>query len=159
MRSGIRRNCKTILFSTAMLYSSHSRYLKKIDSFQNNHIHTFITGGNVKFMLLMNPDPAATAYSSFQASPPSRPSTARQSTLIANNPSSQQTEDAVRQFMSEVRHPAPFTTFHTDISPSWHEQVYEAWMKCIMNPFYATDQPVTSPVFRSRVSTAAKKYL
>ncbi|CZT25174.1 related to sedlin [Ramularia collo-cygni] len=94
--------------------------------------------GNVKFMLLMNPDPAATAYSSFQTSPPSRPATARQSTLIANNPTSQQTEEAVRQFMLEV---------------------YEAWMKCIMNPFYATDQPVTSPIFRSRVSTAAKKYL
>lgn len=58
----------------------------------------------MKFMLLMNPDPSATAYSNYQA-PPSRPSTARQSTLIANNPSSQQTEEAVRQFMTEVSMP------------------------------------------------------
>lgn len=79
------------------------RYLRRIDTFQNNHIHCFLTGGNVKFMLLMNPDPSTTTYSSYQASPPSRPSTARQSTgLLAANPTSQQTEDAVRQFMFEV---------------------------------------------------------
>lgn len=38
-------------------------------------------------------------------------------------------------------------------------QVYENWVKCIMNPFYHVNQPVTSPIFRSRVATAAKKYL
>ncbi|GIZ45660.1 hypothetical protein CBER1_08175 [Cercospora berteroae] len=118
-------------------WSTKDLYLKKIDSFQNNHIHCFLTGGNIKFMLLMNPDPSATPYSNYQA-PPSRPNTGRQSTLIASNPTSQQTEEAVRQFMTEV---------------------YEAWMKCIMNPFYNVNQPVTSPVFRSRVATAAKKYL
>jgi hypothetical protein len=48
---------------------------------------------------------------------------------------------------------------YADILRLGVEQVYEAWMKCIMNPFYASNQPVTSPVFRSRVSTAAKKYL
>lgn len=54
-------------------------------------------------MLLMNPDPAATTYSQYQTSPPARPSTARQSaSLLAANPGSQQTEDAVRQFMFEV---------------------------------------------------------
>ncbi|KAI5362538.1 Putative trafficking protein particle complex subunit 2 [Septoria linicola] len=119
-------------------WSTKDLYLKKVDSFQNNYIHCFLTGGNVKFMLLMNPDPSATSYSSHQAPPASRPNTARQSTLIANTPSSQQTEEAVRQFMTEV---------------------YEAWMKCIMNPFYNVNQVVTSPVFRSRVATAAKKYL
>jgi hypothetical protein len=89
-------------------------------------------------MLLMNPDPASTPYSAHPTAPPSRPSTARQSMLLASNPSSPQTEDAVRQFMLEV---------------------YEAWTKCIMNPFYDVNQTVTSPVFRARVSTAAKKYL
>ena len=38
-------------------------------------------------------------------------------------------------------------------------QVYESWVKCIMNPFYQANQVVTSPIFRSRVATAAKKYL
>jgi len=91
-------------------------------------------------MLLMNPDPSVTTYSAFQTSPPARPSTARQQSTIAiaANPTSQQTEEAVRQFMFEV---------------------YEAWIKCIMNPFYQSNQVVTSPVFRGRVATAAKKYL
>ncbi|KAM0712081.1 hypothetical protein Q7P37_011175 [Cladosporium fusiforme] len=113
-------------------------YLKKVDTFQNNHIHTFITGGNVKFMLLMNPDPQATPYSNFASPPPSRPSTARQSMLLANNPGSSQTEDAVRGFVTEV---------------------YEAWVKCTMNPFYDVNSEITSPIFRSRVTAAAKRFL
>lgn len=119
----------------------HHSYLKNIDRFQNNHIHCFLTGGNVKFLLLMNPDPSSTTYSSYPASNPPRPPpsvTARQSTLLASNPSSAQTEEAVRQFMLEI---------------------YEAWVKCIMSPFYIINQPVTSPVFRGRVAAAAKKYL
>lgn len=58
--------------------------------------------------------------------------------MLANNPASVQTEEAVRQFMTEV---------------------YEAWVKCIMSPFYVVNRPVTSPVFRSRVAAAAKKCL
>jgi len=38
-------------------------------------------------------------------------------------------------------------------------QVYETWLKCIMNPFYTANQVVTSPVFRSRVLAAGRKYL
>ena len=40
-----------------------------------------------------------------------------------------------------------------------HSKVYEAWVKCTMNPFYDVNQEVTSPIFRSRVAAAAKKYL
>ncbi|KAK3677038.1 TRAPP subunit [Recurvomyces mirabilis] len=120
-------------------WTNKEMYLKRIDSFQNNHVHCFLTGGNVKFMLLMNPDPTATTYSAYPTSQPSRPSTARQSTtLLAASPNSQATEEAVRAFMLEV---------------------YENWVKCIMNPFYQVNQVVTSPVFRNRVATAAKKYL
>jgi hypothetical protein len=106
-------------------------------------------------MLLMNPDPNSTPYSNYQTAPPSRPSTARQSTLLASNPTSPQTEDAVRQFMLEVE-----IMLNRDILDKLTSvQVYEAWLKCIMNPFYQVNQTVTSPVFRSRVATAAKKYL
>ncbi|EMC93797.1 hypothetical protein BAUCODRAFT_93647 [Baudoinia panamericana UAMH 10762] len=120
-------------------WGTKEQYLRRVDTFQNNHVHCFLTGGNMKFMLLMNPDPSNTTYSAYQTSPPSRPSTGRQSTiLLAANPTSQQTEDAVRQFMAEV---------------------YEAWIKCLMNPFYLINQPVRSPIFRGRVSAAAKKYL
>ena len=40
-----------------------------------------------------------------------------------------------------------------------HSQVYEAWVKCTMNPFYDVTQEVTSPIFRSRVAAAAKRFL
>lgn len=82
------------------------RYLKKVDTHQNNHIHAYLTGGNVKFMLLMNADPTQTPYAHYNApghQGGSRPSTARQSLLIAANPTSAQTEEAVRGFMGEVR--------------------------------------------------------
>lgn len=61
-----------------------------------------MTGGNVKFMLLMNADPSATPYSNYQPQPGSRPNTARTSTLLASNPTSAQTEEAVKAFMLEV---------------------------------------------------------
>lgn len=84
------------------LYLPIDRYLKRIDTYQNNHIHCLLTGGNAKFMLLMNAEPVSTPYASYPTSPPSRPTTARQSTLLASNPNSQQTEDAVRQFLMDV---------------------------------------------------------
>ncbi|KAF2768354.1 Sedlin [Teratosphaeria nubilosa] len=122
-------------------WTTKDLYLKKIDAFQNNSIHCFLTGGNVKFMLLMNPDPSNTHYSQYPE-PSSRPSTAaaaRQSTtLLAASPSSPQTEEAVRGFMLEV---------------------YEAWVKCVMNPFYAPNMLVTSPIFRAKVGAAGRKYL
>lgn len=137
------------------------RYLKKVDTFQNNHIHTFITGGNVKFMLLMNPDPSATPYSNLASPPPSsRSSTARQSMLLANNPSSSQTEDAVRGFVTEVSLEESLAGSKlSERTLTLPHQVYEAWVKCIMNPFYDVNQEVTSPIFRARVAAAAKRFL
>jgi hypothetical protein len=37
--------------------------------------------------------------------------------------------------------------------------VYDVWVKTVMNPFHGLDDRVTSPVFRARVAAAAKKYL
>ncbi|KAF2155754.1 Sedlin [Myriangium duriaei CBS 260.36] len=119
-------------------WGNNGLYLKNIDKFQNNNIHCFLTGGNVKFMLLMNPDPNSTTYASYPGSNRPQPASARQSTLLASNPNAVQTEEAVRQFMLDV---------------------YDGWVKCIMNPFYTLNKPVTSPVFRQRVAQAAKRYL
>lgn len=118
-------------------------------------------------MLLMNADPLATPYSNFASPPPSRSSTARQSTLLANNPGSSQTEDAVRGFVTEVSHARILIHLRLQIllEPRQHDanymplQVYEAWVKCTMNPFYDVNQEVTSPIFRSRVAAAAKRFL
>lgn len=112
MSNGPARNCMCEPITILLLETSQdailtlARYLKRIDTYQNNHIHCLLTGGNVKFMLLMNADPTSTPYSNYQTSPPQRPASVRQSTILASNPNSQQTEDAVRQFMLEVRSPA-----------------------------------------------------
>jgi hypothetical protein len=57
---------------------------------------------------------------------------------VAANPTSPATEEAIRQFFSEV---------------------YESWVKTCMSPFYTVDMEVKSPIFRSRVAAAGKKYL
>ncbi|GAP89665.1 putative trafficking protein particle complex subunit 2 [Rosellinia necatrix] len=104
-------------------------YLKCIDRFFNNYVSCFVTGGNVKFMLLHQPPSSA---ASSVTNPRSSTST------IATNPTSPQTEEAVRAFMLEV---------------------YESWVKAIMSPFYRVNMEVGSPVFRQRVAAAGRKYL
>ncbi|KAF1816117.1 trafficking protein-like protein particle complex subunit 2 [Eremomyces bilateralis CBS 781.70] len=109
-------------------------YLKHVDSFRNSHVFSFITGGNVKFMLLVAPD-------THNASRASSASTARSSTygqVSTYNPTAPSTEEPIRNFFIEV---------------------YDAWLKTIMSPFYQVNMPVKSPVFRGRVAGAAKKYL
>lgn len=113
-------------------------------------------------MLLMNADPLATPYSNFASPPPSRSTSARQSTMIANNPSSSQTEDAVRGFVTEVSSVLAMTDIGESCLPEMLTRcvkVYEAWVKCTMNPFYDVNQEITSPIFRSRVAAAAKRFL
>ncbi|KAI1368470.1 Sedlin [Xylaria arbuscula] len=105
-------------------------YLKCIDRFFNNYVSCFLTGGNVKFMLLHQPPSSSTGGGI--TNPRSSTST------IATNPTSPQTEEAVRAFMLEV---------------------YESWVKAIMSPFYRVNMEVTSPVFRQRVAAAGRKYL
>lgn len=122
---------------------TETRFLKTVDRFQNNHIFCFLTGGNVKFLLLMNPDPNVTSYGSYNSAAPAKGSatgaaSSRQAGPIASNPASTQTEDAVRSFMSEI---------------------YELWIKHIMNPLHVADKPVSSPAFRANVAASAKKYL
>ncbi|KAF2860823.1 trafficking protein particle complex subunit 2 [Piedraia hortae CBS 480.64] len=112
-------------------------YLKRVDSFQNNHIHAFVTPGGVRMLLLMNAESANSA-SSYSEGKSAAPVTALGPNSLAANPLSQATEDAVKSFMNEV---------------------FEAWVKCIMNPFYDVNMPVRSPVFRSKVVNAGRKFL
>lgn len=60
------------------------------------------------------------------------------SSSIAANPTSPQTEEAVRQFMNEV---------------------YENYVKTVMSPFYRQGVEIKSPVFRARVAAAGRKWL
>ncbi|PKS09996.1 hypothetical protein jhhlp_004620 [Lomentospora prolificans] len=124
-----------------------NRYLKCIDKFFNNYISCFITPSNAKFLLLHQPTsptsslPAGSTATSLAASstlspPPS--SSSRSSTAVGANPTSAATEEAIKNFFTEV---------------------YENWVKAVMNPFYRADMEVTSPIFRQRVAAAGRKYL
>lgn len=100
-----------------------------IDKFFNNYISCFMTGGNVKFLLLHQPPTVAGG--------PGGTST-RNSTSVGANPTSPQTEEAIKSFFSEV---------------------YENYVKAIMSPFYKVNMEIRSPVFRQRVAAAGRKYL
>ncbi|KAK5010870.1 TRAPP subunit [Cryomyces antarcticus] len=117
-----------------------NRYLKTIDRYHNNHISCYLTAGNVKFLLLLSPDthPAAYTASSNTQRPFSAALARQTSSSLAANPTAPQTEEAIRLFFTEV---------------------YDAWVKNLMNPFYMLNAPVRSPVFRGRVMAAGKKYL
>lgn len=111
--------------TTAHTQPTH-RYLKCIDRFFNNYISCFVTGANVKFLLLHQP------------TAPTSTSSSRSSTAIGANPTSPATEEAIKMFFTEV---------------------YDNWVKAVMNPFYKANAEVTSPVFRQRVAAAGRKYL
>jgi trafficking protein particle complex subunit 2 len=113
-------------FQRGLIASRRCRYLKCVDKFFNNYVSCFITGGNIKFLLLHQPTTPVSSVSS------------RTSTSIAANPTSPQTEEAVKNFFTEV---------------------YESWVKAIMNPFYTVNMEVRSPIFRQRVAAAGRKYL
>ncbi|OCK79433.1 Sedlin [Lepidopterella palustris CBS 459.81] len=109
-------------------------YLKHIDRFQSSYISCFLTATNNKFLLLTSPT-ASPAPSSLTRTSTSRTSYPASSTY---NPTAPATEEAIKNFFLDV---------------------YDAWVKTVMNPFYSLDQRVTSPVFKGRVAGAAKKYL
>ncbi|KAJ4153363.1 hypothetical protein LMH87_009853 [Akanthomyces muscarius] len=69
---------------------------------------------------------------------PNPSGSSRSSTAIGANPTSPATEEAIKMFFAEV---------------------YENWVKAIMNPFYKQNMEVRSPVFRARVAAAGRKYL
>ena len=66
---------------------------------------------------------------------------------------------------ARARANAAFSTFNPT-SPATEEsiknfflEVYDAWVKTVMNPFYRPDAEVSSPVFRGKVQAAARKFL
>ncbi|MCJ1437281.1 TRAPP subunit [Xylographa pallens] len=135
-------------------------YLKRVDHFASSHVSCFLTPTSVKFMLLHLPHPPNTAPSTVSASqnpnvfPPYGPyttttppssllrasasSSSGNTAAIPNNPTSPQTEEALRLFFTEV---------------------YEAWVKAVMNPFQNINKTLGSPVFKARVVTAGRKFL
>lgn len=121
------------------------RYLKHIDTYPPAaaYISAFLTPSGARFLLLHQPPqlPNSSSSSGLGTSSllGSSGNLARGSTSsIAANPTSPQTEEAVRQFMNEV---------------------YESYVKTAMSPFYKQGMEIRSPVFRTRVNAAGKKWL
>ncbi|KAH7115813.1 Sedlin [Dendryphion nanum] len=124
-------------------------YLKHIDKYGHNYISCWITGANVRFLLLTRPRDEALGLTSGGAGigDSKRGSLAGGRSGLTGgaggavySPTSPATEEAVKNFFVDV---------------------YENWLKTIMNPFFhvANGEVVKSPVFRARVQQAAKKYL
>jgi trafficking protein particle complex subunit 2 len=118
-------------------------YLKHIDKYQNNFISCWITGANVRFLLLTRPRDEALGLTSGGGGGGVRGSLAGGRAGLSGglySPTNPATEEAVKNFFVDV---------------------YEAWLKTIMNPFFhvGNGDVVKSPVFRQRVAAAAKKYL
>lgn len=119
-------------------------YLKHIDKYQNMYISCWITGGNTRFLLLTRPRDESLGNTAGSGAGGVRGSLAGGRAALGSggvyNPTSPATEEAVKNFMVEV---------------------YESWVKTVMNPFFSVGvgEQVRSPVFRSRVAAAAKKYL
>lgn len=117
-------------------------YLKHIDKYQNMFVSCWITGGNTRFLLLTRPRDESLGLAAGGGSKGSlaggRATLGGSAALYS--PTAPATEEAVKNFMVDV---------------------YEAWVKTIMNPFFAVGngEVIKSPVFRQRVITAAKKYL
>ncbi|KAI4106950.1 MAG: hypothetical protein L6R37_001949 [Teloschistes peruensis] len=150
-------------------WHTNQMYLKRIDHFASSHISAFLTPISTRFLLLHLPHPpntdpvpppqTSTSYSPYGPYTNSFPGTAALSSLsssttsssrsslasvggggssIANNPTSPQTEEAIRLFFTEV---------------------FESWLKAVMSPFGGPQEKIGSPVFRTRVLAAGKKYL
>ncbi|PYH45873.1 TRAPP subunit TRS20 [Aspergillus saccharolyticus JOP 1030-1] len=130
-------------------------YLKHIDTYPpaSAYISAFLTPSGARFLLLHQPPQLPNTGSatgagggggssgsilggSFSAS--ALGSSRASASSIAANPTSPQTEEAVRQFMTEV---------------------YENYVKTVMSPFYRQGMEIRSAVFRSRVTAAGRKWL
>ncbi|BCS26339.1 TRAPP subunit TRS20 [Aspergillus puulaauensis] len=136
-------------------------YLKHIDTYPpaSAYISAFLTPSGTRFLLLHQPPqpniPASSASAGTGGSMSMSTSSGMggsglfggsgmgsssrtSSSSIAANPTAPQTEEAVRQFMTEV---------------------YENYVKTVMSPFYKRGLEIRSPVFRSKVSAAGRKWL
>ncbi|KAJ5122716.1 hypothetical protein N7448_003850 [Penicillium atrosanguineum] len=119
-------------------------YLKHIDTYPPAaaYISAFLTPSGARFLLLHQPPQLPSGTSSGLGSSSllgsSASTTRASSSSVAANPTSPQTEEAVRQFMNEV---------------------YESYVKTAMSPFYKQGMEIKSPVFRTKVTGAGKKWL
>ncbi|KAF1964372.1 Sedlin [Bimuria novae-zelandiae CBS 107.79] len=120
-------------------------YLKHIDKYANCYISCWVTGANVRFLLLTRPRDEVLGGGGAGGGLGGQRGSLAGGRLGGGGggvyrPDAPATEEAVKNFFVDV---------------------YESWVKTVMNPFYnaGNGDVVRSPVFRARVAAAAKKYL
>ncbi|KAJ5287107.1 hypothetical protein N7478_002793 [Penicillium angulare] len=125
-------------------WTNGGMYLKHVDTYPPAaaYISAFLTPSGARFLLLHQPPQLPNSNTGSLGSSsllgPGGSTTRASSSSIAANPTSPQTEEAVRQFMSEI---------------------YESFVKTAMSPFYKQGMEIRSPVFRTKVTAAGKKWL
>lgn len=124
---GVNNHDGLLVYDTYTFFppSTPSRYLKVLDKFFNNYISCFVTGANVKFLLLHQPTGSGTGSGS-----------SRSSTSIAANPTSAATEEAIKSFFLEVYENwvkaimSPFYKVNMEVkSPIFRQRVVAAGKK------------------------------
>ncbi|KAJ6016182.1 hypothetical protein N7540_010773, partial [Penicillium herquei] len=125
-------------------WTNGGMYLKHVDTYPPAaaYISAFLTPSGARFLLLHQPPQLPSSNTSGLGSSSllgaSGSTTRTSSSSVAANPTSPQTEEAVRQFMNEI---------------------YESYVKTAMSPFYKQGMEIRSPVFRGKVTAAGKKWL
>ncbi|KAJ5730605.1 uncharacterized protein N7483_005113 [Penicillium malachiteum] len=125
-------------------WTNGGMYLKHVDTYPPAaaYISAFLTPSGARFLLLHQPPQLPSSNTSGLGSSSllgaSGSTTRTSSSSVAANPTSPQTEEAVRQFMNEI---------------------YESYVKTAMSPFYKQGMEIRSPVFRAKVTAAGKKWL
>ncbi|KAF2453948.1 Sedlin [Lineolata rhizophorae] len=140
-------------------WTTGQMYLKNIDRFHTSYISAFLTPTNIKFLLLTCPDPTSSTLLPTPVPTPS--STASTASLSRSTTASSITNTTAAAgsgsaYATSYNPTAPATE---DAIKNFFMDVFDAFVKTSMSPFYALDRPITSPIFRARVAASAKKYL
>jgi trafficking protein particle complex subunit 2 len=160
------------------MWGSGALYLKLVDRFQSTYVFAFVTAANARFVLLACPEAdRANAVTGAGASTPGSAGLAgaaaaaagreARSGLAASMSSASAAWGGVGSTsFSAYAYPGGGSGGWNATSPaseeavkSFFQDVYDSWVKAVMSPFYQKGMPVRSPVFRSRVAAAARKYL
>lgn len=169
------------------MWTTGSLYLKLVDRFQSTYVFGFVTAANVRFILLACPDADRTNSITGTGSGGGSGGSSGGLTATSGGAGGRGGKDSVRASLSASFSgasgtsgwgTASSTSFSAyaypgggsagwnatspaseDAVKSFFNDVYDSWVKAVMSPFYHKGMPVRSPVFRTRVAAAAKKYL
>ncbi|KAK3744892.1 hypothetical protein QZH41_013766 [Actinostola sp. cb2023] len=111
------------------MWNTNTMYLKSVDKFNEWFVSAFVTAGDILLHVQYLEVTFIHVY---------RPCTCTSSSMRLMMLHDLKNEDGIKNFFSDV---------------------YETFIKVIMNPFYEINSKISSPNFDKKVITAAKKHL